>query len=372
MNSFSPRDNVMRHASAYTLACAAALLLIVAAGCGSSGDTNTQPALKVKKGGARTLTFFNWEDYIGSKTLLGFEKETGIAVKEINFKTEEEMLGAVQTNLAAYDLVVASDDSVREMIAARLLSPIDASSIPNLKHIDPKYQHHRCDPRQEYTVPFLTGTTGLLINTHYIRENADSWQVLWDRRYAGKLAMLDDPYDVAAAACKLSGFSINTTNPVELGQVKKLLFEQKPLLRGYLDVNTIKRMMIDETLWAAESYSGEALAAVEENDRLAYIIPKEGASIWVDFFVIPRDAQHKEEACRFLDYVERPDVMAALASELWYATPNRAAAKLMSPEVLQSPAVYPPPAVTARCEFIQKETEGARAVQALWTDLRAQ
>jgi spermidine/putrescine transport system substrate-binding protein len=268
--------------------------------------------------------------------------------------------------------VVASDDTVREMIEAKLLAPLDAARIQNIKNIDIKYLHPQCDPKQKYTVPYLMGSTGMLINKKYIKNNSRSWQILWDNQYAGKLAMLDDPFDVVAAACKLSGYSINTTNPNELAQVKKILAAQKPLLHGYHDVMSIQKLMIEEKLWAAQTYSGEGLAAVKENKDLEYIIPREGAAIWTDFFVMPRDAQHKEAAYRLLNYLHRADIMASLASELWYATPNTAAAAMMNPEVLKSPAVYPPQEVMARCELMKKEADAARSVQSLWADLMAQ
>lgn len=346
---------------------------VIAAGCNKKTDQEaSQEPSPVKTETLKSLTLFNWPDYIGSQTLAGFEKETGIHVFEINFKTEEEMLGSVQTSLAAYDLVVASDDTVREMIEAKLLAPLDTAKIQNLKNIDTKYLYPQCDPKQQYTLPYLMGSTGMLINKKYIINNQDSWQVLWDNRYAGKLAMLDDPFDVVAAACKLSGYSINTSNPNELAQIKKILTAQKPLLNGYHDVMTIQKLMIEEKLWAAQIYSGEGLAAVKENVGLGYVIPREGAAIWTDFFVIPRDAQHKEAAYRLLNYLHRPDIMSSIASELWYATPNTAAAALMNPEVRKSPAVYPSQEVMARCEFMKKETEAARSVQSLWADLMAQ
>jgi len=352
------------------LAC---LFFFCCTACGRDSSTDTaKPDAQGSRETAGTLVLFNWQDYIGSKTLAGFEKSTGIHVTEVTFSVEEEMLGEVQTNLSAYDVVVASDDTVREMIEAKLLAPIDTSKLKHFSNIGPKYRNPPCDPQQQYTVPYLIGSTGMLINKKYIKDNVDSWQVLWDARYADKIAMLDDPFDVIAVACKLLGHSINTEKPDELLQARQLLLRQKPLLRGYLEVTTIQTLMLREELWAAHIYSGEGLAAAAENKQLAYITPREGASIWTDYFIIPRDARHKQEALRFLDYILQPEVMAAIASELWYATPNTAAKNLISPEVLGSPSVYPPAEVTARCEVIRKEAESIRIVQTLWAELRAE
>ena len=146
------------------------------------------------------------------------------------------------------------------------------------------------------------------------------------------------------------------------------MHEQKSLIQGYLDIMTIKGLMIEEKLWAAQIYSGEGLAAVDENENLVYIIPKEGAPIWIDLFLIPRDAEHKEEAQQFLNYILRPEVNAAVASELWYATPNEAAKPLMDPEVTQSPSVYPPPDIMARCEFFKDTGDETPMYTKIWAE----
>ena len=319
----------------------------------------------------RTLVLYNWEEYIGSKTLENFEKETGIHVKEINFQDEEEMLGAVQSDLKAYDLVVASDDLIREMQEAKILAPLDFSKIPNFKYINKQYINRPVDPGQKYSIPYLFGTTGMVVNTKYIKDDTDSWQVLFDKRYKGKIAMLNNSFEVMSAASKLLGHSINDTSTEKFTKMKPKLREQKPLLQGYLDVITIKDLLIEEKLWAAQIYSGEGLAAVDENENLKYVIPKEGAPIWVDHFAMPRHAQHKEEAHIFLNYILRPEVNATIASELWYATPNEAATPLMDPEVVQSPSVYPTPDIRARCEFYEDTGEATPIFTKIWTDLLA-
>jgi spermidine/putrescine transport system substrate-binding protein len=195
--------------------------------------------------------------------------------------------------------------------------------------------------------------------------------VLFDETYKGKLAMLNNSWEVISAAAKLLGNSINVKNQAELDQAIKICAEQKPILKGYLDVITIKQMLIEEKLWAAEIYSGEGLAAVDENENLEYVIPKEGAAIWVDNFALLRDAAHPEEAHIFLNYILRPDVNAAIASELWYATPNKAAIALMDEEVAQSPSVFPAPEIIARCEFFENIGEFTPHITRAWADLMA-
>jgi len=346
-----------------------AIMLFFAGSCcmpalGLSAD---RPA--PKKGDAKTLVLYNWEDYIGSHTLENFHKATGIRVKEVNFKDEEEMLGAMQADLSAYDLVVASGDLIREMQAAKIISPIDHAKIPNYRYIDPAFTRMPFDPGNRYSVPYLFGTTGLLINKKFVQKNTDSLKVLFDPQYKGRLAMLNNAYEMAGAAAKLLGYPLNITESNQFAEVEKLLLTQKPLLQGYLDVMTIKKRMVSEKLWAAQMYSGEGLAAADENEDLVYVIPREGAAIWVDSFAIPRDAKHKPEVHIFLDYILKPDVNAAIASELWYATPNTGASPLMDPEVRQSPSVYPTTSIRDRCEFYSNVGEATTMYTRLWSRL---
>lgn len=332
-----------------------------------TGSTNIVRASEEAK---KTLIIYNWEDYIGSETIAGFEKETGIHVKEVFFQNEEETLGAVQSEPGAYDLVVTSDDMVREMREARLLSKLEVSKIPNLKHINKKYLNLPHDPEQKYSVPYLWGTTGLAVNKKYITENSDSLKVLFDERYKGKIAVLSDGFEVIGNALKVMGLSINEADPEKLAEAKEMLLKQKPLLRGYLDVTTIKDMMIKEKLWAAQIYSGEGMVAADENENIEYVIPKEGAPIYLDIFVLLRDAPNREEAHLFLNYILRPEVNAKIASELWYATANKAAEPFVDPEVIQSPSVYPSPEVMARCEFYKNIGKAALLIHRIWNEVQ--
>ena len=342
------------------------LFLIIGYECLIVSSNTVMASEETKK----SLIIYNWEEYIGSKTIAGFEKKTGISVKEVFFKDEEETLGAVQSEPGAYDLVVTSDDMVREMREARLLSKLEVSKIPNLKHIYKKYLNLPHDPEQKYSVPYLWGTTGIAVNKKYITGNSNSWKVLFDERYKGKIAVLSDGFEVMGNALKVMGLSINTIDPEKLAEAKELLLKQKPLLRGYLDVVTIRKMMINEELWAAQIYSGEGLIAADENENIEYVIPKEGASIYIDLFVLLRDARNKDEAHLFLNYILRPEVNAKIASELWYATANEAANPLVDAEVIESPAVYPPPEVLARCEFYKDLGAATAIVNRIWNDVQ--
>lgn len=299
----------------------------------------------------RVLKIFNWEGYIGSKTLENFKNETGIEVKIDYFEDEEEMFAVLRSDLSKYDLVVASDDLIREMILTKILSKIDKVRIEKLKNIDKRYLNLDFDPDNNYSVPYLWGTTGILVNRKYIHEDLNSWKVLFNPRYKNRVSMLNNSYAVYSAAFKVLGLNINPESKEAIDCATDLLLGQSEINHGYYDVLKNCDLMVKEDLWVSQVYSGEGLAAADSNENLSYIIPKEGAPIWLDSFVIPKDSNNKDEAHIFIDYILRPDVIGEISSELWYATPNSYAYKYTDPEILESKEVFPDEEMLKRCEY---------------------
>lgn len=320
----------------------------------------------------KTLTLYNWEEYIGSDTIENFYTTTGIKVIEKNYKDEEIMMGMLQSDLKSYDLVVASDDLLKEMIKSRMLAPLDHTKITNIKHLAKTFLNITADPDRTYSLPYLWGTTGLLINTKYIKNHNNSWKVLFREAYKNKTALLNNPFEAFAIIAKISGDSINVTDTEKITGYGAYLNATKNNLRGFLDVITIQEMMINEELWAAQIYSGEGLVAVDTNENLEYIIPVEGSSIWIDNFVIPRDARNKDEAHTFINYILDPVVNAKIASELWYATANETAKQYMDTEVVNSSAVYPTVEILKRCEFFEDIGETNFLYTSLWNTIQLQ
>ncbi|MEK7103989.1 MAG: spermidine/putrescine ABC transporter substrate-binding protein [Patescibacteria group bacterium] len=251
------------------------------------------------------------------------------------------MLSTIQSDPTKYDIVIASDIIVREMINMKLLAPIDIKNIPNSKNIAEEFKNPSYDAGNKYSVSYLWGTSGLAINRKYIREQEPSWAILWNPEYKGKISMLNNMQDVIAAALKYSGYSANSVNSAELEKAKELLLKQKPLLRGYEDSIIIMNDLISEKLWAGHVYSGDGSFAAAENENIEYLIPKEGGFVWVDNLLIPVGAQHKYTAEVFINYMLRPDVSAKIANYLWYANTNEAARKFTNPEILEDASLYP-------------------------------
>ena len=325
---------------------------------------------------SKALNIYNWEDYFGETTLSDFEEKFGVKVNLETFEDEEELIAAIRSHPDKYDVVITSDDNIRECMEMRSLAEIDADNIPNIKNIDPRFRNPYFDPGHRYSVPYLWGTTGIAVNRKFIKEDEDSWSILWNPKYKGKIAMLNSPDEVMGGALKYLGYPLNTRDPSKLEEARQKLFEQTPLITGYLDCITIRDKLISNELWAAHIYSGEGMFAADKNDALEYIIPKEGTSMWIDCLAIPRDAKHKYAAEVFINYILDPKVSAKIANYLWYANCNLAARDYTDEEILKSPSVYPPKEVLNRCAFYraagsaEQERHFYQILYKTWSELR--
>ncbi len=325
---------------------------------------------------SKSLNVYNWEDYFGTTTLEDFEKKFGVKVHLETFEDEEEMISELQSHPEKHDVVITSDDTVRELIEMRLLAEIDLDNTANIKNIDNKFKNPLYDPGNRHSVPYLWGTTGIAVNRTFIKEQVDSWSVLWNPKYKGKIAMLNNPDEVVGAVLKYLGYPLNTTDPSKLEAGRQKLLEQKPLLAGYLDPIEIRDKLVSNKLWAAQIYSGEGMFSVDKNEAVEYFFPKEGAAIWVDCLCIPRDAKHKYTAELFINYILDPEVSAKIVNHLWYANCNIAARPFTEKEILESPSLYPSEEVLKKCEFFkpvgtEKEVRRAEEItNKIWSELQ--
>jgi len=322
------------------------------------------------------LNIYNWEAYLGPTTLGDFEKKFGVKVNLETFEDEEEVVSMLQAHPGRYDIIIASDDAIRELIAMRLLTEINIGNIPNLKNIEGKFRNPSYDPRHRHSVPYLWGTTGIAINRAFVQEEVVSWSILWNPKYKGKIAMLNNPDEVIGAALKYLGYSLNTTNPIKIEEERQMLLEQKPLLAGYLNTIETRDKLISNELWAAQIYSGDGMFAADKNKAVEYFVPKEGAAIWVDCLCIPRDAEHKHTAEVFINYILDPEASGKIVNHLWYANCNIAASPYTKKEILESPSLYPPEEVLKKCEFFKPvgtEEEKGRCngiINKIWAQLQ--
>src|SRR3989339_502876 len=218
---------------------------------------------------------------------------------------------------------------------------LNKKNLPNFKNLDEKFINQNYDSENKYSVPYMWGTTALIINTKYIPEDTDSWDVLWNNKYSGKIGLLLNSEEAIAMTSKYVGGPLIPQNHVQFEKIKKFLLLQKPLLKGYILTVDLQDLLVSEELWALNIYNGNAVVAIAENPNLKYIIPKEGATIWIDNWAIPKNAKNKRNAELFLNYILEPKVNADITNEVKYATANKAAEEFLDSEVLSDPIIYP-------------------------------
>ncbi|NLZ47621.1 MAG: spermidine/putrescine ABC transporter substrate-binding protein [Clostridiales bacterium] len=319
-----------------------AVTLIVSAsiftGCGSDKD-------KV------TINVFNWGEYIDESILKDFEKETGIKVNYMTYATNEEMYEMVKSETTAYDLIVPSDYMLERMIKEDLVQEINFDNIPNYKNIDDTYKNMSYDPENKYSIPYLWGTIGIIYDKTKITDNIDSWDDLWNSKYKNDIFMSDDMRNSIGVSLKRLGYSLNSTSQEEIDKATEELVKQRNELNAVYIGDQVKDSLLSGERNIAAIYSGDAaVLKQQEPDRFEYVIPKEGTNLWFDVFAIPKNAQHKAEAEKFLNYLLDAEVNKKNVDYIGYATPNKATLELLDDEVKNDKSAYPDKEVIEKSE----------------------
>ena len=283
------------------------------------------------------LVVYNWGEYIDPEVLTMFEEKTGIDIVYEEFETNEILYPKISSGAIAYDVICPSDYMIQRMIENDLLSEINFDNIPNLKNIGKQYleRSRQFDPENKYSVPYCWGTVGILYNKMMVDEPVDSWSILWDPKYKDNILMQDSVRDAFGVTLKYLGYSLNSIDLDELTEAKNLLIEQKPLVQAYV-IDQVRDKMIGNEAALGVIYSGEAIYTQKENPNLEYVIPKEGSNIWIDSWVIPKNAEHKENAEKFINFLCRPDIALMNFEYITYSTPNEAARELIEDESIRN------------------------------------
>jgi spermidine/putrescine transport system substrate-binding protein len=319
----------------------------------------------------KELFIYNWPYYVSDTTVPTFEKEFKVKVTYDNYSSNEEMQAKIQAGAVGYDLVFPSDYMVGIMREQNLLEELDMKNIPNFKNVDERFRNLEFDPENHYSIPYFWGTTGIGYNSDKVKDKVDSWTILWDEKYKGRISMLDDIRGLFNPALKLLGYSINTTDTKKIEEAKQMLLKQKSLVKAYT-ADTYVEFLKSGDIWLSQGYSGDVFQAIKVNKMIKYMIPKEGTDMWVDNMSIPKGSKNKEMAEKFINYVLRPEVSADISNFAWYANPNSASWSLIKPEIRDNPAIYPPQEVLDKCEFQKDLKEINKVYEKAFNDIKSE
>jgi len=317
----------------------------------------------------RVLNLFIWSNYIAPETLAKFEARHGVRVNVDLYDSNEALLAKLQAGNAGYDVVCPSDYSVEVLLAQGLLQRLDHSALPHLANLDPEFLDRPYDPGNAHSVPYFWGTSGIAYSRRRVAEPPDSWGALWDPRYRGRILMLDDAREVLGAALKWRGNSQNSKDPRLLAAARDDLLRQKPLVRAYNSTN-FEDILLSGDVWLAQAWNGQIARAMAQDPDIAYVLPREGSTLFIDNLAIPRDARHP--ALAFIDFALEAEVAAEICRTMLYSSPNRAAWPLLPPDVRTNPAIFPSPEAVRRLELIQDLGHATLLYDRLWTEVKSE
>ncbi len=307
----------------------------------------------------RVVNVYNWSDYVDPKMLEAFTKDTGIKVVYDTYDNNEIIETKLLAGKSGYDVVVPSGPFLQRMIRAGVFQKLDKDKLTNLKNMWPEIMERLAvyDPGNQYAINYMWGTTGIGLNVAKVRERLgadvplDSFDLLMKPEISAKLKdcgihVLDSPEDFLPGILNYLGLDPNSRNAEDFQKVADALGKVRANIQKFHSSEYINSLANGEICMAV-GYSGDIIQArnrakeAKNKVEIAYIVPKEGALMWFDSFVITADAQHPNEAHAFIDYMMRPDVAAANANFVSYASGALAAKPLVKPEIAADTGVYP-------------------------------
>jgi spermidine/putrescine transport system substrate-binding protein len=322
--------------------------------------------------GDKVLYVYNWSEYMPQSVLESFEKETGIDVKYSTYDSNEAMYAKIKTDqTSSYDIIVPSTYFVNKMAREGLLAKIDKSKLSNFKNLDEKLLYKPFDPKNDYSIPYTWGSTGISYNAAILGKGAISkWDDLWSLKYKNSLLLTDDLREVFGMTLKTLGYSANDQNEAHIKQAYEKLKLLMPNVKVY-NSESPKDVYLSEEVVAGMNFNGENYMANEENPDLTYVYPKEGILLWIDSLVIPKNAKNIENAHLFINYLLRPEVAKLVSEDVGYATPNLKAKELMDDVVKNNRIVYPNEQDLLNSEFQVDLGDALPIYEKYWEKLKA-
>ena len=322
------------------------------------------------------LNVYNWGEYIDDEEIdvvSQFERLTGCDVNYTTFESNENMYSKLSGGGVSYDIIIPSDYMVERLISEDMLLPLDYNNIPNYdKYFDSvKYGHLVENGISDYAVIYNVGTTILIYNKNFVKEEPTSWKVLWDEQYAGKVLMFNNPRDSFAIAQFVLGQSINTTEKAEWDAAADLLMEQRKLVKPEYVMDEIFIKMESGEYAFATYYAGDYELMVENNPDLGFAFPEEGVNTFYDAMCIPSASQNKKGAEAFINFMMEPEIALANAEYIYYATPNKAVLENPDYSLADSEAVYPETLENAQ-EFHNLPTDTLQYMNSLWMKVKGE
>lgn len=322
------------------------------------------------------LKVYNWGEYISNgdddslDVIAEFEaRNPDIDVEYTTYSNNEEMYAKIASGSADYDILIPSDYMIGKMIREDMLAKLDYSNIPNYEKIDEQFKNLAYDKNNEYSVPYTWGTVGIIYNTTKVNEVVNSWDILWDEKYANQVLMFNNPRDSYGIAMKKLGYSQNTTDINKIDEATELLKQQKNVIQAYVMDEIFPKMTSGEA-YLAPYYAGDAITMIGDNPDLNFVVPKEGSNTFVDSMVILKTSQNKSVAEKFINFMLEDEIALANIEYIGYSTPMTSVRNMLSDEMKNSPISYPSNEILAKCDtFTVLDDDTNAYMQDCWIDI---
>lgn len=353
------------------------------------GGALSLPYVRPSWAQAGTVNIYNWADYIGETTIADFEAATGIGAVYDLYSSAEEMEAKMLAGSTGYDVVLTAGVNLPQFITADLYEKLDRSRLTGWANLDPGMLKifDGYDPGNQHGVPYMWGSVGFTFNLDLVKErlpdaDLESLETIFNPENAAKLAdcgisLLDSPTDIGFSVLSFLGLDPNTAGPAEYRKMAEAFAPVRQYIQTFDNLNYLNALPNGE-LCVANSWSGDyavakaraAEAGVDVN--LAYFVPRTGAPMWFDAFCMPKDAQNKDNAYAFMDYMLRPEVIAAATNYTGYANANIAANPLVDAAIMADPAIYPDAEIRKRLYTTTPQTEDQnREITRIWAEIKA-
>jgi spermidine/putrescine-binding protein len=357
--------------------------ILLLAGCGkpaapASPETPADtPAAQTTPAAApaeeKVLNLFCWTEYVPQSVIDAFTKETGIKVNMQNYESNEEMLQKLLSGGGNYDLIQPSDYMIEAMAKEGYLRPLDPAKIPNLKNIAPQFLDKSFDPGNKYSVPWMAGTVGIMVNTELVQDEIKSYKDVFQEKFKGKIITLDDARELVSWALASQGLDVNDVTPENLQKARAVLETWIPLIAAY-DSTSPKDALLKGNVAIGVIWNGEGgyILRDDNSGKFKWILPEDGTHLFIDSLAIPKTAKHPNNAELFMNFILQPEINKMIWDEFPYLNPNAEGRKLLTPEQLANAAAFPPDEVVGKMPIFKDIGDQAGAVDELINELKVQ
>ena len=319
----------------------------------------------------KTLHIFCWSEYIPQQIVDAFSEESGLKVSVETYSSNEEMLAKLFAGGGNYDIIQPSEYVIEGLIKEGLLTPIDHARMPNMKNLAPEFTNMSFDPGNKYSVPYMAGTVGIVVNSELVQDDIKGYNDVFQEKFAKNIVILDDAREIVSWGLESLGIPVNEVSDENLAKVKSVLETWLPLVKVF-DSDSPKTALLNGDVALGIVWAGEGAILLNEDEKFKWIVPADGAHLFVDSLAIPKSAKHVQNAELFINYVLRPEVSAKISEAFPYLNPNVAARELLTPAQRRNPASYPTADQLANMQTFKDVGEQATKIDELVTSLKAQ